>query len=104
MTPKETAQRLRTANAFRGAAKILRRGQRAFICSALALYAGPGFRAARAVIRKRMYPHATLEIWLVRRQYELPWEDRTHVMREYRLAWLAALIDEFDPPKKRSKT
>lgn len=83
------------ANAFRVARKRLLDGRNPFIC--IALYgAGAGADEARYVIENRMQSdgrtHA-LEDWLKGRGIDVDIDE----MLDYRIRWLDALIEEFDP-------
>ena len=88
------------ADAFREARRALRCGEHSYICNAIPSHFD-GADAARAVIAERLGGgRNTLFSWLVKQGHMtdkemglVTYQERT----EFRISWLDALIEEFDP-------
>lgn len=106
MTTKYTkAQRRAIAAAFRQARLFIEGGVRFFICHALDLVASgnpQGAVLAKYIVHSRMQPPKgpssgySLENWLVDNGHATYRQLSRVAMREYRVRWLTALIEEFE--------
>jgi len=86
------------AGAFRAARARIKRRKNNFICIALLDSGHPLRSSAINIVQTRMAGAFTLSKWLVVHKVAPRIDDLDDaLMREYRLRWLDALIQEFDP-------
>lgn len=88
------------ANAFREVHRKIKHGhaRSRFICINLQDFKPLGWIQAQRIIEKRLQGYGCLETWLQQLHSIDYLEERNpdKAMRQYRLRWLAALIEEFE--------
>lgn len=87
------------ANAFRRAKVRMIDRRETYICHAL-YKAGRGAEVARIEVNWRLGGHPTVRSWLLGNGISSESEMTFDALMEYRLRWLDAIIEEFDPASK----
>ena len=95
-------------DAFRAAKIRIKNSSDEFICVALHEVNKPGFEAAQKVIEERLGMSITLDDWLVNNGHGTCEEvlysrDAALKKKRTRLAWLDALIAEFDAKARKER-
>lgn len=84
------------ADAFRAARKRIALGKNRYICIALDDSCHLARRAAQRIVMRRLRGDSTVSQWLYGRGF-ITCQRMDRELCEYRLRWLDALIEEFDP-------